>query len=121
MIQFDDLKDFDVPALKRDAPAASGAPPCELQIDKIYPDPDNIRKDCPQATIEALATTIRADGLLQAITVRKHPERPGSFVISYGERRWRAVRLLACRPSPRSSTSNSTLIARRSRTCSARI
>lgn len=93
MIQFDDLKDFDVTALKRDAPAASGAP-CQLPVDRIYPDPDNIRRDCPPETIESLARTIRADGLLQAITVRKHPERPGCFVISYGERRWRAVRLL---------------------------
>lgn len=93
MIKFDDLKDFDVTALGRDAPAGSGSP-CALPVEAIYPDPDNIRKDCPESTIAELAETIRADGLLQAITVRTHPERAACYVISYGERRWRAVRLL---------------------------
>jgi len=93
MIQFDELRDFDVTALKRDATSAAGAPR-ELPVDKIYPDPDNIRKGCPESTIAELAETIRQDGLLQAITVRKHPDQVGCYLISYGERRWRAMRLL---------------------------
>jgi ParB family chromosome partitioning protein len=93
MIQFDDLKDFDVTALGRDAPATVGKP-CSLPVGSIHPDPDNIRKNCAEATIAELAETIRVDGLLQAITVRKHPMHAGAYLISYGERRWRAVRLL---------------------------
>jgi len=41
-----------------------------------------------------LAETIKADGLLQAITVRRNIHKKDYFVISYGERRFRAVCLL---------------------------
>ena len=93
MVKFDGLKDFDVAALGRNAPAAAGAPR-DLPMHKIHPDPDNIRTSCDEASIAELAETIQADGLLQAITVREHPQKPGCYLICYGERRWRAFQLL---------------------------
>jgi ParB family transcriptional regulator, chromosome partitioning protein len=93
MLNFSGLKDFDVAALGRDAPAPTGQP-CELPVALIHPDPDNIRTACSETEIVELAETIRVDGLLQAITVRPHPTLPGAYLISYGERRFRAVRLL---------------------------
>ena len=93
MINFDALKEFDVTALGEDAPALPHAGR-ELPVADIYPDPDNVRTHCSEETIAQLAETIRAEGLLQAITVRTHPQKPGCYLISYGERRWRAVRLL---------------------------
>ena len=92
-MKFDDLRDFDVTALRRDARVVM-ASPAELPVDRIYPDPENIRRHCPASTIAELAETIREDGLLQAITVRPHPTEPEAYLISYGERRWRAFRLL---------------------------
>jgi len=93
MIQFAGLEDFDVAALGRDAPRLTGHP-CKLPVSKIHVDPDNIRTACSEAAIAELAETIRLDGLLQAITVRPHPTLPDEYMISYGERRYRAVRLL---------------------------
>ena len=93
MLKFDGLKNFDITALGRNAPAATGKP-CELPVTKIECDPDNIRKVIDEAAIVQLADTIKADGLLQAITVRHHPGKPGHYIVSYGERRFRAVCLL---------------------------
>ena len=93
MLNFDSLKDFDITELGRNAPSVTGKP-CELPVTKIECDPDNIRKAIDEAAIVQLAETIKADGLLQAITVRHHPAKPGHYIVSYGERRFRAVCLL---------------------------
>lgn len=66
-------------------------------MEQIGSDPENLRKDCPEATIRQLADTIARDGLLQAITVRSDPSTSGRYLISYGERRFRAVQLLGWR------------------------
>jgi len=93
MGQFDGLKEFDVAALGRNAAATSGKPR-ELPVTRIERDPDNIRKSFDEAAVIQLAETIKADGLLQAITVRRNIHKKDYFVISYGERRFRAVCLL---------------------------
>jgi ParB family chromosome partitioning protein len=93
MGQFDGLKDFDVAALGRNAVVGTGKPR-DLSIARIERDPDNIRKSFDEAAVAQLAETIKADGLLQAITVRRNPHKRDYFIISYGERRYRAVCLL---------------------------
>ena len=93
MGQFEGLKDFDVAALGRNASATTGKPR-ELPVARIERDPDNIRKSFDEAAVIQLAETIKADGLLQAITVRRNIHKKDYFVISYGERRFRAVCLL---------------------------
>jgi ParB family chromosome partitioning protein len=93
MGQFDGLKEFDVTALGRNVAATTGKPR-ELPVARIECDPDNIRKSFDQAAVIQLAETIKADGLLQAITVRRNPQKRDYFLISYGERRYRAVCLL---------------------------
>ena len=93
MGQFDGLKEFDVAALGRNAAAGTGKPR-ELPVARIERDPDNIRKSFDEAAVIQLAETIKADGLLQAITVRRNPHKKDYFLISYGERRFRAVCLL---------------------------
>src|SRR5580658_9080135 len=96
MGQFEGLKDFDVAALGRNATPTANTmgTPRELPIARIKPDPDNIRKSFDEAAVIQLAETIKADGLLQAITVRRNPQQKDHFIISYGERRYRAVCLL---------------------------
>lgn len=93
MGHFEGLKDFDVTALGRNMAATTGKPR-ELPVARIEIDPDNIRKSCDEAAIIQLAETIKADGLLQAITVRRNVRKLDYFLISYGERRYRAVCML---------------------------
>lgn len=93
MGHFEGLKDFDVAALGRNAAAGTGRPR-ELPIARVERDPDNIRKSFDEAAVIQLAETIKADGLLQAITVRHNVQKKDYFLISYGERRYRAVCLL---------------------------
>jgi ParB family transcriptional regulator, chromosome partitioning protein len=93
MGQFEGLKDFDVAALGRNASASTGKPR-DLPVARIERDPDNIRKSFDEAAVIQLAETIKADGLLQAITVRRNIHKKDYFIISYGERRFRAVCLL---------------------------
>ena len=93
MGQFEGLKDFDVASLGRNVAATTGKPR-ELPVARIERDPDNIRKSFDEAAVIQLAETIKADGLLQAITVRRNVHKRDYFLISYGERRFRAVCLL---------------------------
>ena len=93
MGQFEGLKDFDVAALGRNAFVSTGKPR-DLPVARIERDPDNIRRSFDEAAVIQLAETIKVDGLLQAITVRRNIHKKDYFIISYGERRFRAVCLL---------------------------
>jgi ParB/RepB/Spo0J family partition protein len=53
----------------------------------VYPDPAQPRKE-PDAE---LLESIRANGILQPITVRPHPDRLEGWMIIDGERRWRGA------------------------------
>lgn len=66
----------------------------ELAIDAVRPDPDQPRSAFDDKALRALADTLRAEGQLQPILVRRDPERKGQWIIVAGERRWRAARLL---------------------------
>lgn len=54
---------------------------------RIRPDPDQPRKHPDRELVES----IRANGILQPITVRPDPERRGDLLIVDGERRWRGA------------------------------
>jgi ParB/RepB/Spo0J family partition protein len=73
------------------ASAAASAQPQMIPIGQIVPDPKNRKEHNPEA-LDALADSIKIDGLLQAIVVR--PIEGGKFMIIAGERRWRAHQLL---------------------------
>ncbi|MGA8053704.1 MAG: ParB/RepB/Spo0J family partition protein, partial [Burkholderiales bacterium] len=90
MMTLDTLKGLDVASLMRDATGR----PLALPVDKIEPDPDNIRTKIDPAALKALAETIQSEGLIQPISVRPHPKKKGHYLINAGERRWRAVKLL---------------------------
>ncbi len=63
-----------------------------VTLDKVWPDPNQPRKVFDEQGIADLAASIHEVGLLQAITVRADDD--GQFVIVFGERRWRAMKLL---------------------------
>ena len=60
----------------------------ELGIEQIEPNPEQPRRAFNDATLEELAQSIRANGVIQPIIVRRLGE---SFQIVAGERRWRAA------------------------------
>ncbi len=105
-----------VPA-KESAPAARSTPPpavvAETPVDKpasgsnealqevlvqhIDPNPFQPRKEFDQEKLEELAASIRSEGLLNPILVRKVGNR---YQIISGERRWRACRLIGLKRIP---------------------
>jgi len=65
----------------------------KIPLDKITPDPGQPRKNFDRDELETLAASIKANGLMQAITVRPG-KRAGTYFIVAGERRYRAHCLL---------------------------
>lgn len=59
-----------------------------IPLDQVYPDPNQPRKLFDQASLDELAASIRANGLIQPITVRRDAD--GRYMIVCGERRYRA-------------------------------
>ncbi len=77
------------------APAAPGYQ--EISVSRIEPSPYQARREFPPEQITELAESIRAEGLLQPIVVRRHGEK---FQLIAGERRWRAFQQLALKTIP---------------------
>jgi ParB family chromosome partitioning protein len=61
-----------------------------LPIDSIHPNPLQPRTIFQPERLEELAASIRANGIIQPLIVRRHGE---SYQIIAGERRWRAAKL----------------------------
>ena len=67
--------------------------PHTLPIEQLRPSRFQPRRNFSEPDIEALADSIREQGILQPILVRRHPDAPGSYEIVAGERRWRAAQM----------------------------
>lgn len=72
----------------------------ELALDVIDFDPEQPRARIDEATLTELAQSIQAHGVLQAISVRLHPEAAGRYLVNFGERRVRAARLVKLKHIP---------------------
>jgi ParB family chromosome partitioning protein len=73
------------------APAApSIATPSNLPTEAIHPNPMQPRVVFQPERLEELAASIRANGIIQPLIVRRHE---GQFQLVAGERRWRAAKL----------------------------
>ena len=81
------LADVDSDAWKR----PGGGPPRTVPIEFLRPSPAQPRRRFDAGEIEALAESIRANGILQPLLVRQDSENPGAYEIIAGERRWRAA------------------------------
>ena len=62
-------------------------------IDDLESGPFQPRSDIDDSSLAELAASIREQGLLQPILIRRHPAKPDRYQIIAGERRWRAARL----------------------------
>ena len=77
------------------APAMSGYQ--EISVNSIEPSPYQARREIPTEQLSELAESIRSEGLLQPIVVRKVADK---FQLIAGERRWRAFQKLQIRSIP---------------------
>jgi ParB family chromosome partitioning protein len=69
----------------------------EIAVDLIETSPYQARREIPPEQLRELADSIRAEGLLQPVVVRRHGEK---FQLIAGERRWRAFHLLKLKTIP---------------------
>ena len=76
--------------LSSDSTIDLGAEPAEVDIDSIVPGPMQPRTHFDEASLENLADSIRAHGIVQPLLVRR---RDGGYELIAGERRWRAAKL----------------------------
>jgi len=65
----------------------------EVPIEQLHPNAKQPRQDFDETALKELADSIRENGLLQPILVRRHPDRPAEYEIVAGERRWRASQI----------------------------
>jgi ParB family transcriptional regulator, chromosome partitioning protein len=65
-------------------------PPTMLPVDAISPNPMQPRVVFQHDRLEELAASIRANGIIQPLIVRRHE---GQYQLIAGERRWRAAKL----------------------------
>lgn len=78
--------------LDQTLPQPSGKP-LQLLIELIDEDPDQPRTEFDLAALQGLAETIKQHGVVQAITVRPHPQHMGRWMMNEGARRLRACKL----------------------------
>ena len=64
-----------------------------IRVSAIEPRHDQPRKTFERESLEALADSIAAYGVLQPIIVRENPTAEGTYEIIAGERRWRAAKM----------------------------
>ena len=83
--------------LGEEKPLASEAASLEIDIDLIEPNPEQPRTRFAESKLEELARSIRANGVVQPIVVRKFG---GRYQIVAGERRWRAAQRAELRRIP---------------------
>lgn len=63
----------------------------DISIDEISPNPWQPRRDFDEESLNSLASSIRENGLIQPVVVRK--KKDGTYELAAGERRWRAAKM----------------------------
>jgi ParB family transcriptional regulator, chromosome partitioning protein len=64
-----------------------------VPIDQVYPGRFQPRRHFDEEALATLVESVKAQGILQPILVRRHPESANAYEIIAGERRWRAAQL----------------------------
>ena len=64
----------------------------QVSPEQIVPNTQQPRKHFDEKSLNELAQSIRANGVLQPLVVRRHPEFPNKYELVAGERRWRALK-----------------------------
>lgn len=66
----------------------------EIDVDAIYPNPYQPRKQFNQERIRELAESLKESGLIQPVVVYHDKEDKNKYILMVGERRWRAAQFL---------------------------
>lgn len=90
-------KPFPKPAPEEAAERQTPVGLFEIPVSKVVPNPHQPRREFNDGSLKELAESIRSEGLLQPIVVRK---REGNYELIAGERRWRACQQLKLRMIP---------------------
>jgi ParB family chromosome partitioning protein len=85
------------PAPAPAAPVAQAPGYIDVQVHLVEPSPYQARREIAADQLTELAESIRAEGLLQPIVVRRHGDK---FQLIAGERRWRAFQQLKIKSIP---------------------
>lgn len=73
--------------------------PLEIDLVKIIPDPNQVRKYFDETTLNELAESIRQHGINTPVSV-KPADANGLYMLNFGERRWRAAAIAGLRTIP---------------------
>jgi ParB family chromosome partitioning protein len=84
-------------AARRKSSSEQGDGPLFVPLDRIVPNPRQPRKHFREEEIESLAISIREQGVLQPLVVRR---RDGGYELIIGERRWRAAQRAGLKEVP---------------------
>ncbi len=87
-----------VPATSATTPPPAPNGFIEVSVTAVVPSPYQARKEIAPEHLQELADSIRAEGLLQPIVVRRLAD--GKYQLIAGERRWRAFQLLKIKTIP---------------------
>ena len=83
--------------LSSDATIDLGSESTEVYLDAIVPGPMQPRTHFDEGSLEGLADSIRSQGVIQPLLVRRRGDR---YELIAGERRWRAARLAGLQKVP---------------------
>lgn len=64
-----------------------------IPIEKIFPNPEQPRRQFAPEALQDLAASIREKGVIQPLILRENPHKAGTYEIVAGERRWRAAQM----------------------------
>jgi ParB family chromosome partitioning protein len=67
--------------------------PHSVAVELLHPSRYQPRRDFNPENLQGLVDSIKAQGILQPLLVRRHPETEGHYEIIAGERRWRAAQV----------------------------
>jgi ParB family transcriptional regulator, chromosome partitioning protein len=81
-----------------DEPAAEDGDLRHIPLDLVAPNPRQPRRSFDQASLQALADSVRERGIVQPVLVRPVPG--GTYELVAGERRWRAAQLAGMESVP---------------------
>ena len=71
-----------------------------LPVELLYPGRYQPRQNFDEESLASLIESVKAQGILQPLLVRRHPEIPGAYEIIAGERRWRAAQAVRLHEVP---------------------
>lgn len=82
------------------AAARVESPLQNVGVERVYPRKDQPRRRFEEAALDDLARSLREQGVIQPLIVRRREGSPGEFEIIAGERRWRAAQRAGLREVP---------------------